>query len=188
MNQHSLQLVAWAELALCWFAWLLASVRSRGKGPKPIIALSAPGAWLGISLNIIGLSCLAVPYHPQGFQSSILILVPAMVIAPLSVRLVWKAQRHLGPHWHAGAVVNEDHVLIQTGPYKSIRHPIYASLLGMVFATGGVYTWWPFFVAGAILNLFGIEIRARAEERLLERFFQDEFIEYHSRSRAFFRF
>lgn len=188
MNPHILQLVAWAELALCWLAWLLASVRSRGKGPKPVMALNAPGAWLGILLNIIGLACLAVPFRPQGYQSSILTLVPSMVIAPLSARLVWAARQHLGRNWHAGAVVNEDHVLIKTGPYAGIRHPIYASLLGMVIATGGAYTWWPFFVAGAILNLFGIEIRARAEERLLERYFQDEFIEYRSRSRAFFRF
>jgi protein-S-isoprenylcysteine O-methyltransferase Ste14 len=188
MNQYSLQLGAWAELALCWFAWLLASARTRGKGPKPVKALSAPGAWLGIAMNMLGVACLALPFRPQGYHSPLYTVVPAMIIAPLSVGLVWRARRYLGRNWHAGAVLNVDQQLIQTGPYSGIRHPIYASLLGMVVATGFAYTWWPFFVAGAILNLFGIEIRARAEEKLLERYFQDEYIEYQARSHAFFRF
>lgn len=188
MNQFSLQLGAWAELAVCWFAWLLASVRTRGKGPKPVRVLSAPGAWLGIAMNVLGVACLAVPFRPQNYHSPIFTVLLAVVIAPLSVGLVWRARRYLGGNWHAGAVIDNEQVLVQTGPYARLRHPIYASLLGMVVATGFAYTWWPFFVAGAILNLIGIEIRAAAEERLLEQYFQDEFIEYHARSRAFFRF
>lgn len=187
MSQYSLQLGAWAELAVCWFAWLLASVRTRGKGPKPVKVLSAPGAWLGIAMNVAGVACLAVPFRPQGYHNPIFTILPAMIVAPLSVGLVWKARRCLGRNWHAGAVVDQDQVLVQTGTYARLRHPIYASLLGMVMATGFAYTWWPFFVAGAILNLFGIEIRTAAEERLLEQYFQDEFIEYRARTRAFFR-
>jgi protein-S-isoprenylcysteine O-methyltransferase Ste14 len=44
------------------------------------------------------------------------------------------------------AALSEDHELVQTGPYRWIRHPIYASILGMLLATGNAWTWWPMFV------------------------------------------
>lgn len=185
---RAVQLAAWAELAVCWLAWLLASVRTRGKGPRAVKASSAPGAWLGVLLNLLGMASIAVNIRPAGYLSPWLTLVPAMVIAPPSVLLAWAARRHLGSNWRFGAVLNEDHKLVKTGPYISMRHPIYASLLGMVLATGGAYTWWPFGVVGAVLTLLGIEIRVKSEEHLMEKFFQDEFIEYQARTRAFFPF
>ncbi|MDR3740508.1 MAG: isoprenylcysteine carboxylmethyltransferase family protein [Terracidiphilus sp.] len=188
MTHQSLQLAAWAELALCWFLWLLASVLTRGKGPRPEKAISASAGGVGIFINIIGLACLAIPFRPSGYLSPLFTIIPAMIIAPMSMRLVWAARKHIGRNWRAGAVLNDDHILVKTGPYERMRHPIYASLLGMVVATAFAYSWWPLGVAGIIITLFGIEMRLKAEERIMERFFQDEFIEYKARTRAFFPF
>jgi protein-S-isoprenylcysteine O-methyltransferase Ste14 len=188
MTHQSLQLAAWAELALCWLLWLLASARTSGKGPRPEKVTSASAGTFGIFINIIGLACLAIPYRPSDYLSPIITIIPAMVIAPMSMRLVWSARKHLGRNWRAGVVICEDQVLVQTGPYERMRHPIYASLLGMVVSTAFAYSWWPFGIAGMILTLFGIEMRLKAEESLMERFFQDEFIEYKSRTRALFPF
>ena len=188
MTHQSLQLAAWGELALCWFFWLVASFHTRGQKPRPVKAIKASAGGLGIFISLLGIACLAMPYRPPGYLSPIFTIIPAMIIAPMSMRLVWTARKHLGRNWHAGAVLNEDHVLVQTGPYKRMRHPIYASLLGMVVATAFAYSWWPFGVVGIILTMFGIEFRIKAEENLMERFFQDEFIEYRARTRAFFPF
>lgn len=78
--------------------------------------------------------------------------------------------------------------LIQTGPYRWIRHPIYTSMLGMLLATGASWTWWPMFVASLIAFLAGTEIRVRAEDRLLTERFKDSFIDYRSRVRAYIPF
>lgn len=187
MHQH-LQLAAWAELALCWCLWFLASARRSGPRSHAAKALSAPAGILGLLLNLLGLAVLAVHMRPADYISPSITIVPAMLLAPLSVTLAWSARRHLGPYWRVGSVLMEDHKLIKTGPYANLRHPIYSSLIGMAISTAFAYTWWPFGVVGVILTLLGIEFRVKAEERLMERFFQDEFIEYAARTRAFLPF
>ena len=41
-----------------------------------------------------------------------------------------------------GAAHSEDHELIQTAR-TAARHPIYASMLGMLLATAAAWSWWP---------------------------------------------
>jgi protein-S-isoprenylcysteine O-methyltransferase Ste14 len=43
---------------------------------------------------------------------------------------VW-ARRHLGPNWSGEIATKTDHRLIQSGPYRFVRHPIYTAMLGM---------------------------------------------------------
>ncbi len=57
----------------------------------------------------------------------------------------------------------------------------------MLLASGAAYSWWPMLVAGLILFLIGTEIRVHAEDRLLEVYFQDEFIEYRGGCAGTFR-
>ena len=111
-----------------------------------------------------------------------------MILGPPSVALAWAATRHLGKQWRYEAALSEDHELIQTGPYRWVRHPIYASMLGMLLATGAAWTWWPMFVAALIVFLAGTEIRVRAEDRLLAERFQESFIAYRSRVPAYIPF
>lgn len=58
------------------------------------------------------------------------------------------------------------HRVIDTGPYAIVRHPIYAGLilaLSMTAAIGGT----PLSVAGGLLLIAGITLKARLEERFL---------------------
>jgi protein-S-isoprenylcysteine O-methyltransferase Ste14 len=71
------------------------------------------------------------------------------------------------------AAVREDHALIEGGPYRIIRHPVYAGYLALLLGGGvaslNVCLWllWP-------VSLLGILIQAASEEQLLgERFGQD---------------
>ena len=100
----------------------------------------------------------------------------------------WAAARHLGKQWRFEAALNEDHELVQTGPYRWIRHPIYASMLGMLLATGCAWTWWPMQIAGLVFFLIGTEIRVRAEDRLLSERFRESFAAYRARVPAYIPF
>jgi protein-S-isoprenylcysteine O-methyltransferase Ste14 len=111
-----------------------------------------------------------------------------MVLGPPSVALAWAATRHLDKQWRYEAAVIEDHELIQTGPYRWVRHPIYASMLGMLLATGAAWSRWPMFAVGLVVFLVGTEIRVRAEDRLLAERFQDAFTEYRFRVNAYVPF
>jgi protein-S-isoprenylcysteine O-methyltransferase Ste14 len=89
-----------------------------------------------------------------------------------AVLLAW-ASALLGRHMIHEAAVREDHALIESGPYRFIRHPVYAGYLALLLGSGvaslNVCLWllWP-------VSLLGILIQAASEEQLLaERFGQD---------------
>ena len=117
---------------------------------------------------------------PVCFEKPVLSLISSMVLCPPSVALAWAATRYLGKQWRFEAALREDHELIQTGPYRWVRHPIYTSMLGMLLAPGASRTWWPMFIAAVIAFLVGTEIRVRAEDRLLADRFQDSFLAYRA--------
>jgi protein-S-isoprenylcysteine O-methyltransferase Ste14 len=89
-----------------------------------------------------------------------------------AVLLVWAAVL-LGRLLIHEAAVREDHALIQSGPYRWVRHPVYAGYLALLLGSGvaslNVCLWllWP-------VSLLGILLQATSEEQLLgERFGQD---------------
>lgn len=145
----------------------------------------APASRWGIFLVFLAFACVWAYVRPVGFHKSTAALVVSMVLAPLSTWLVWGAASHLGKQWRYEAALSEDHELIQTGPYRWMRHPIYASMFGMLTATAAAYTWWPLWIAGTIFFLAGTEIRIAAEDRLLAGRFGDVFLSYRSRVRAY---
>jgi protein-S-isoprenylcysteine O-methyltransferase Ste14 len=86
--------------------------------------------------------------------------------------LVW-ASVLLGRLLIHEAAVREDHALVESGPYRFVRHPVYAGYLALLLGSGvaslNVCLWllWP-------VSLLGILMQAASEERLLgERFGQD---------------
>jgi protein-S-isoprenylcysteine O-methyltransferase Ste14 len=180
-----LQIVALVELFLCWIAFSLAFVNARKQAAGQKKVARAPASKWGIFLVMVGFALVWTYIRPVGFEKSRLSLIASMLLGPPSVALAWAAARHLGKQWRYEAALTEDHELIQTGPYRWVRHPIYLSMLGMLLATGSAWSWWPMFVAGAIAFLVGTEIRVRAEDRLLAERFQDSFIAYRSRVRAY---
>lgn len=180
-----LQMIALAELILCWAAWSLAFVGARKKAAGQNKVVRAPKSRWGIALVTVGFALTWAYVRPVGFQKSPEALIASMVLGPPSVALAWAAVRHLGKQWRYEAALTEHHELIQTGPYRWLRHPIYASMLGMLLATGAAWTWWPMFVAALIAFLAGTEIRVRAEDRLLAERFQESFTAYRSRVHAY---
>ena len=183
-----LQWIAFAELILCWIVWSAAFIQpSRQAADRKEVAKSSSSKW-GIVLVMIGFALLWAYIRPVGFHKSTLSLILSMILGPPSVAFVWVATRHLGKQWRYAAALREDHELIQTGPYRWLRHPIYASMLGMQLATGFCWTWWPLFLASLVFFLMGTEIRVRAEDRLLETHFQDSFRAYRSRTRGYIPF
>ena len=89
-----------------------------------------------------------------------------------AVLLVW-ASVLLGRFLMHEAAVREDHVLLVSGPYRLVRHPVYTGYLALLLGSGVaslnvcLLLLWP-------VSLLGILIQTTSEERLLgERFGQD---------------
>ena len=183
-----LQIAAWVMLGLCWIAWSLAFVRPQRRAAGKKKAVRAPASRWGILLVMLGYACEWAFVSPPGFHKSAASLIASMVVGPPSVALVWMATRHLDKQWRFEAALSEDHELIKTGPYRWLRHPIYASMLGMLLQVGLARAWWPLLLAGILFYVIGTEIRVSAEERLLASRFGDEYADYRRTARAYIPF
>jgi protein-S-isoprenylcysteine O-methyltransferase Ste14 len=109
------------------------------------------------------------------------IVADAMTVIGLLITL-W-ARRMLGTNWSASVVFKERHELIEGGPYRFVRHPIYSGVLLMLF---GTMLMWGRLVGliAFIVIIVALSVKASLEERLLMRHFPDAYAQYRQRVRA----
>jgi protein-S-isoprenylcysteine O-methyltransferase Ste14 len=76
------------------------------------------------------------------------------------------ARLHLGRHWSPDVARKEAHDIVDTGPYRLVRHPIYTGfIVGYVGLTVLCATWLA--LLAVALLIFGLWLKARAEEQFL---------------------
>lgn len=93
------------------------------------------------------------------------------------------ARATLAGNWSSNVTLKQNHELIQTGPYRWVRHPIYTGLLLMALGTallGGRLGSW----LGCLLMTLGFWIKLKYEEALLLRHFPDTYPAYQQRVKA----
>ncbi|HEV2494019.1 MAG TPA: isoprenylcysteine carboxylmethyltransferase family protein [Terriglobia bacterium] len=119
---------------------------------------------------------------PWRIAVSVLLFVVADVLS-------WTGMRALGRQWRIDAALSADHELVQSGPYRVVRHPIYASMFCVLLGTGLVLvTPLPLLLPSILLFAIGTEIRVRVEDRLLASRFGDQFLDYQRRVSAYIPF
>ena len=86
--------------------------------------------------------------------------------------------------WRFRAKLDEHHQLATGGPFRILRHPIY---MGLNLLALGSAIWVPTAIlwAACLLMAFGSDLRARAEETLLEGAFGQAYRDYRARTRRF---
>jgi protein-S-isoprenylcysteine O-methyltransferase Ste14 len=109
------------------------------------------------------------------------IVADAVTVVGLFITL-W-ARRMLGTNWSASVVFKERHELIEGGPYRCVRHPIYSGVLLMVLGT--MLAWGRLVgVVALVVIAVGLSVKASLEERLLRRHFPEAYARYRRRVRA----
>jgi len=84
--------------------------------------------------------------------------------------------------WRLRATLDAGHELATGGPFRRVRHPIYAAL--DLFALGtAVWLPAPLTWLGAVLVVLGGDLRARAEERVLLQAFGPAYAAYCARTK-----
>jgi len=92
---------------------------------------------------------------------------------------VW-ARVHLGRNWSATITVKQGHELITSGPYRLVRHPIYAGLLLAFIGSGLARAEWRGALAVA-LAFWALWRKLRIEERWMREQFGAAYDEYARR-------
>jgi protein-S-isoprenylcysteine O-methyltransferase Ste14 len=162
-------------LAVGWTLWILPFLLFKRSSSAPE-KLDRRARW-GVLLEILAYSLL----WQSDFWArspSIWRIALAIVFFILACPLSWAGVRALGRQWRIDAGLNPDHQLVQIGPYRIVRHPIYTSMICMLLGTGFMITPWPILLLATVLFMIGTEVRMRIEDQLLASRFGNQFREY----------
>ena len=182
-----------AALKFCWGVLLLYWIVSARGAKSPIrteslarrlvfywlplaaaVYLLGPGRWLGHGV-------LRDHFLPH----SILVESIGLSIVVVGTSVACYARYVLGANWSSVVELKSDHELIQRGPYRVIRHPIYSGLLLMFFGTAVMIGDWRGFLAVAIVFV-SFWRKLLVEERWLGQHFGSKFFDYARHTKALF--
>lgn len=183
---HTAARIAYYGVIICWW-WFGLTFWLRKRPPRAEATKRDLTSYLGMALQAVGYFAMwnfpfllhrASPIASQPDWLAWTLAVCAVAIAAFSAWFVNAAARRLGKQWSLAARIVEGHDLVQDGPYRFVRNPIYTGMFGMLVATGlTVSPWLPLLCASAIF-LIGTYIRVRIEERLLREAFGPKFDDY----------
>jgi protein-S-isoprenylcysteine O-methyltransferase Ste14 len=176
---------AYGIVAAAWIVWMFPFVLLRRRTPRAQ-QVDRRARW-GILLVAISFTAL---WQYQFWQTSLPVwrLALAIVFLVLADVLSWSAMRVLGKQWRVDAGLNAEHELVMRGPYRIVRHPIYTSVLCVLWGTAFILLPVPLILLATIPALIGTEIRVRIEDGLLASRFGKQFDQYKRSVSAYFPF
>lgn len=119
----------------------------------------------------------------QTIKQFMMILGTVMIIAGCAANI--KGRFNLGKNWANQIKIYKEHTLVQTGMYRIVRHPLYASIIFMFYGGCLVYRDILAFAAVSVVFVPFMYYRAKQEETLLMQRFP-EYEKYKKRTGMFF--
>jgi protein-S-isoprenylcysteine O-methyltransferase Ste14 len=179
--------LSWLVFWIGFFSLLRHSwLKEKNRNSRSIIGIIIQGIGLGIVFSI---------HRDYTQYDDLMDAVPRIVIfsiacmlAPLSAWLALRAIKILGKQWSLAARTLIDHELITTGPYRFIRNPIYAAMLGLLISTGILITHPLAFIIAIIVFVWGTQLRIKSEEKLLIDRFGNDYLAYRKKVKAIIPF
>jgi protein-S-isoprenylcysteine O-methyltransferase Ste14 len=195
---YAIHAVFWLAFAAGDVAARSGSRRRAGVGPSDAASpdadasgdapLRAPRAGLLVAVHMGAFALMYTGVGRAVFDSGLPRVAPLLPVAGALVILAggvlagWA--RLVFASWRFRAQIDAGHQLATGGPFRWVRHPIYAALdllaLGTALWIPTPLTW-----LGALAMAVCGDLRARAEEPLLRRAFGDAYREYQRRTSRF---
>jgi len=172
--------ICWAVFLGFWIVWAFWVKRTRARQPLSERLLHL--LFIAIAAVLLNGHVRTTLMTQRVLPQSIPIELLADVLVVVGLLIALWARVTLAGNWSSQVTLKEDHELIQRGPYRFVRHPIYSGLLLMLLGTAVLTGQLGGFVALVVCG-FGLWIKLRQEEKLLARHLPG-YAEYKSRTRA----
>lgn len=113
------------------------------------------------------LAALALNVRAAAFAHGLLMFSAGLALMLSGIGLRWWAFHTLGRYFTFTVMTSADQRVIDTVPYRLLRHPSYAGLLLTLIGIGLTYGNWPSLVALTLFPFVGLVNRIRVEEAAL---------------------
>jgi protein-S-isoprenylcysteine O-methyltransferase Ste14 len=173
-------LACWAAF---WVYWLAAASTSKARQRADVGR--AVGSRVAVLLLAVLLVRTGLFKHAGTITSPVLQGIGFVLFLGGLALAVW-ARVYLGRNWGTPMSEKVDPELVTTGPYRRIRHPIYAGIiLGLIGTAIAVN--WGFSLAAIAAGAFFV-YSAVVEERIMARNFPDAYPPYKRRTKMLIPF
>ncbi len=180
---HYIFVALWLTLVAYWVATAWGNKRT---------VYRTNSAWRLLALAAIVALGIGIKSYPEIFR--VRLVRPSLPAAWAGVAIctagigyaIW-ARHTLGKNWSGNPTIKEGHELIEAGPYRYVRHPIYTGILLGIVGTG-IARARVEDIAIFALAAVTLWIKLRIEESLMRGQFPKEYPEYMRRTKALIPF
>jgi protein-S-isoprenylcysteine O-methyltransferase Ste14 len=181
-----------AIVALAWVTFLLywgiSAIRTRSTTKNRNVAAIVLMAFALIGLLLLLRYVATIgDFDLELWHRTLSLAILSVAIVLLGLFLLIWARRTLGSNWNATARGTENQGLVQVGPYRHIRHPMYTGFLTMVLGSAIAYG---HLLGVLILVVFmaGFCVKGMREEFMLKGAFGQAYQAYWRKTKAFIPF
>lgn len=157
---------------MIWAVWLVSWLAAAAWSDATLKRAAASRERLYRLLTVVGAFLLFGAY-PVGrardrllWQAASPIAWTLVAITLAGLLITWWARVTLGRLWSSAVGRKADHVVVDTGPYGLVRHPIYSGLI-LAIAASAALRGTALACAGAVVMAAGCYVKARLEEDFL---------------------
>ncbi len=172
-------IACWVVLILYWNI-SARSIKAAAERQSWSGRLARVPVWLGYILFVVAgahpFGTVVIPHRPIAEYLGVAVCGLGLLAA------IW-SRKTLGNEWSRDVEFKREHKLVERGPYRLVRHPIYTSHLLMGLGTAIASGLLVAFV-GLVLFFIGFWIKLKQEEALLLKHFPGEYPAYQARVKA----
>ena len=170
----------WAVLGVWFLLGMFRSGAIRSREPVMMRLVDAAGLACGFYL-LFSPGATWAPLSRHFASTHIAVAWLGAGVALVGLVLAMWSRLALGQYWSPVVAVKEHHRLIQSGPYRMVRHPLYTGLLLAAAGTAITLNRWQG-VIGVLVLLAVFLRRARKEDAVMQAEFGEEFSAYRRRA------